>query len=193
MPRFAFMYSHRGNPLLDAMQLRGRSRSAHESFDTDDVRALLRALSRKRPLPALPRRPAGGGETLDGSLQIAYIAGRGLDHLGKPGDAQGLDRRPPPGIVAPGRDRDEHPLEPNLALPTDGESTRRTIVPVSGPPRITRVLSRGDWMDETGEVFSAGTEERIPLAEKCLGVLGQEEGPLVGRGVNLTTRYLFTA
>jgi hypothetical protein len=31
-------------------------------------------------------------------------------------------------------------------------SIRKTIVSVPGPPRVTRVLHRGDWMDETGEV-----------------------------------------
>ena len=31
-------------------------------------------------------------------------------------------------------------------------SIRRTIVARSGPPRVTRVLARGDWMDETGEI-----------------------------------------
>lgn len=39
---------------------------------------------------------------------------------------------------------------------------RQTIVAVSGPPRVTRVLHRGDWMDETGEVV----EPAVPHAMK---------------------------
>jgi lipid A ethanolaminephosphotransferase len=44
VPRFAFMFKTRSNPLLDAMQVRGRQRAAHASVSNDDVRALLREL-----------------------------------------------------------------------------------------------------------------------------------------------------
>jgi KDO2-lipid IV(A) lauroyltransferase len=64
LPRFAFMYSHRGNPLLDAMQLRGRARSAHESFDTDDVRALLRALRRNAAVWYAPDQAYAGRHSM---------------------------------------------------------------------------------------------------------------------------------
>jgi len=37
---------------------------------------------------------------------------------------------------------------------------RKTISPVSGEPRVMRVLARGDWMDESGEVVQPG----IPAA-----------------------------
>jgi hypothetical protein len=32
------------------------------------------------------------------------------------------------------------------------ESVTRTLISVSGEPRVTRVLTRGDWMDESGQV-----------------------------------------
>lgn len=46
VPLFACMFSHRSNPLLDALQRRGRLRSAHEFAASDDVRALLKSLKR---------------------------------------------------------------------------------------------------------------------------------------------------
>ena len=36
---------------------------------------------------------------------------------------------------------------------------RQTISPVSGEPRITRVLERGDWMDQSGEVVLPGVPD----------------------------------
>jgi len=44
VPQFVFMFRPRHNPLLDAMQMRGRLRAAHGSVRNDDVRALLRFL-----------------------------------------------------------------------------------------------------------------------------------------------------
>jgi lipid A ethanolaminephosphotransferase len=44
IPRFAFMFRTRSNPLLDAIQARGRRRTAHLSFSNTDSRAMLRAL-----------------------------------------------------------------------------------------------------------------------------------------------------
>jgi hypothetical protein len=32
----------------------------------------------------------------------------------------------------------------------------RTLMSVSGPPRVTRVLNRGDWQDENGEIVAPG-------------------------------------
>jgi hypothetical protein len=32
----------------------------------------------------------------------------------------------------------------------------RTLISVSGPPRVVRVLHRGDWQDDTGEIVSPG-------------------------------------
>ena len=43
-PCFAFMFRTRSNALLDAMQARGRRRTAHLSFNNSDSRAMLRAL-----------------------------------------------------------------------------------------------------------------------------------------------------
>jgi lipid A ethanolaminephosphotransferase len=43
-PRFAFMFRARSNPLLDAVQARGRERTADLSFSNTDARAMLRAL-----------------------------------------------------------------------------------------------------------------------------------------------------
>lgn len=45
LPRFACMFSHRSNALLDEIQRRGRLRIAHEQVPDDNVRALLRALA----------------------------------------------------------------------------------------------------------------------------------------------------
>jgi KDO2-lipid IV(A) lauroyltransferase len=44
VPLFAFMYRRRNNPLLDAIQTRGRQRSAHVSFANTASRAMLRML-----------------------------------------------------------------------------------------------------------------------------------------------------
>jgi dolichol-phosphate mannosyltransferase len=44
VPRFACMFSHRSNALLDEIQRRGRKRCAHESISSDDVRAMLASL-----------------------------------------------------------------------------------------------------------------------------------------------------
>jgi hypothetical protein len=43
---------------------------------------------------------------------------------------------------------------------------RKTVVAVPGPPRVTRVLHRGDWMDETGAVVAPG----VPSFLKALDV-----------------------
>src|SRR5439155_20975299 len=32
----------------------------------------------------------------------------------------------------------------------------RTLISVSGPPRVVRVLPRGNWLDESGEVVTPG-------------------------------------
>ena len=45
VPLFAFMFTRRRNPLLNAMQTRGRRRAAHVSMPNDDVRTLLRQLA----------------------------------------------------------------------------------------------------------------------------------------------------
>lgn len=39
---------------------------------------------------------------------------------------------------------------------------RRMMVSVSVEPRMTRVLARGDWMDQTGEVVEPGVPEVLP-------------------------------
>jgi KDO2-lipid IV(A) lauroyltransferase len=44
VPLYAFMFSERGNRLLNELQRRGRKRAAHVSVVNDDVRALLRLL-----------------------------------------------------------------------------------------------------------------------------------------------------
>jgi Kdo2-lipid IVA lauroyltransferase/acyltransferase len=46
LPDFVCMFSHRSNALLDAIQLRGRMRCAHEAIASDDVRSLLKSLRR---------------------------------------------------------------------------------------------------------------------------------------------------
>lgn len=44
VPRFTFMFSRRSNALLDEIQRRRRSRVAHASFPSDDVRGLISSL-----------------------------------------------------------------------------------------------------------------------------------------------------
>ncbi|HET8699187.1 MAG TPA: lipid A biosynthesis lauroyl acyltransferase [Gammaproteobacteria bacterium] len=44
VPHFAAMYSHRSNPLLEAIQARGRAALAHETIPSDNVRVMLRSL-----------------------------------------------------------------------------------------------------------------------------------------------------
>jgi KDO2-lipid IV(A) lauroyltransferase len=46
VPRFACMFSHRSNELLDEIQRRGRMRCAHESVSSDRVRSMLESLRR---------------------------------------------------------------------------------------------------------------------------------------------------
>jgi len=38
----------------------------------------------------------------------------------------------------------------------------RTLITAAGPPRPTRVLARGDWMDETGEIVEPGVPAFLP-------------------------------
>lgn len=38
----------------------------------------------------------------------------------------------------------------------------KAIVSVSGAPRVTRVLARGNWQDETGEIVAPGVPEFLP-------------------------------
>ncbi len=44
LPAYAFMFHKRRNPLIDEMQTRGRKRAAHESFASNNIRAMLRSL-----------------------------------------------------------------------------------------------------------------------------------------------------
>jgi KDO2-lipid IV(A) lauroyltransferase len=44
MPLFAFMYTPRNNPVIDAMQTRGRERTGHVSLPSSSIRGLLRQL-----------------------------------------------------------------------------------------------------------------------------------------------------
>lgn len=63
VPHFAFMYSRRRNPLLDEFQRRGRARAGHASFPSDDVRSMLRALSRNGVVWYAPdQTPGRAGE-----------------------------------------------------------------------------------------------------------------------------------
>jgi hypothetical protein len=48
-------------------------------------------------------------------------------------------------------------------------SVRATVVSVAGPPRVTRVLRRGDWMDDSGAVVE-------PAVPRSLGPLDLPEG-----------------
>jgi Kdo2-lipid IVA lauroyltransferase/acyltransferase len=46
MPLFAFMYTPRNNPVINAMQTRGRERTGHVSLPSSSIRGLLRQLKR---------------------------------------------------------------------------------------------------------------------------------------------------
>lgn len=60
IPLFAFMFRTRSNPLLDAMQARGRRRTAHLSFSNTDSRAMLRALRDNAVVWYAPDQAYGG-------------------------------------------------------------------------------------------------------------------------------------
>lgn len=62
MPRFACMFSHRSNDLLDDIQRKGRMRSAHESIPSDNVRAMIRSLKRNAAFWYAPDQIHRGGE-----------------------------------------------------------------------------------------------------------------------------------
>ena len=63
--RFACMYSHRSNPLMDEFQRRGRQRCAHESIPSDHVRALLGSLKRNSAVWYAPdQAPLGSSAAL---------------------------------------------------------------------------------------------------------------------------------
>lgn len=51
---------------------------------------------------------------------------------------------------------------------------RATVVSVTGPPRLTRVLRRGDWMDESGEVVE-------PAVPRSMTSVGAPEGRRASR------------
>jgi lipid A ethanolaminephosphotransferase len=59
-PSFAFMFRTRSNPLLDALQTRGRRRTAHLSFANSDSRAMLRALRDNAVVWYAPDQAHGG-------------------------------------------------------------------------------------------------------------------------------------
>ena len=59
--------------------------------------------------------------------------------------------------------------KPTLTMAEPGRPARSTIVSVPGPPRVTRVLRRGDWMDESGEVVE-------PAVPRSLGTLDVPPG-----------------
>jgi KDO2-lipid IV(A) lauroyltransferase len=65
VPLYAFMFRARHNPLVNAMQRRGRQRAAHASFGNNDVRAMLRMLRKNAVVWYAPdQAPGSGGELL---------------------------------------------------------------------------------------------------------------------------------
>ncbi|HUQ51250.1 MAG TPA: phosphoethanolamine--lipid A transferase [Gammaproteobacteria bacterium] len=60
IPSFAFMFRTRHNPLLDAIQARGRRRTSHLSFSNSDSRAMLRALRDNAVVWYAPDQAYGG-------------------------------------------------------------------------------------------------------------------------------------
>ena len=60
IPRFGFMFRDRANLLLDAIQARGRQRTAHCSFGNADSRAMLRALRANAVVWYAPDQAFGG-------------------------------------------------------------------------------------------------------------------------------------
>ena len=55
--------------------------------------------------------------------------------------------------------------EIDVPLPLDPGQKHRTMVAVSGPPRTVRVLPRGDWLDDSGEVVKPATPHFLkPIA-----------------------------
>ena len=76
VPRLAFMFSHRGNALLDRFQARGRARATRVSFSTDDVRSLLRALRQNCAIWYAPDRVYHG----PGSRLIPFFGVPAMTH-----------------------------------------------------------------------------------------------------------------
>ncbi len=71
-PLFTYMYTPRRDRLLDEIQYRGRSRSAHESILSSDVRAMLRSLRKNAVVWYAPDEVYLGGN------------GRLVDFFGEP-------------------------------------------------------------------------------------------------------------
>lgn len=66
VPFFAFMFSPRGNPLLNAVQINGRRRAAHASFANNNVRGMIRLLRQNAVVWYAPDQASSGnsGELL---------------------------------------------------------------------------------------------------------------------------------
>ena len=63
-PRFACMFSHRSNALLDEIQRRGRTTLAHEAIPSDSVRAMLKSLKRNAVVWYAPDQVYRDGELI---------------------------------------------------------------------------------------------------------------------------------
>lgn len=64
IPRFAVMFSHRSNDLLEQIQLRGRLRIAHEIVPSDHVRSMIRSLQRNAAVWYAPDQVHDVGELM---------------------------------------------------------------------------------------------------------------------------------
>ncbi len=100
-----------------------------------------------------------------------------------------------------GGDTNPTKREPELvvASPLDHQS-RRTMITAAIAPRVIRVLSRGDWMDETGEVVGPAVphflkqiakEDGRPTRLELARWLVSRENPLVARVFVNRLWYLF--
>lgn len=68
------------------------------------------------------------------------------------------------GFAAPNTTPTKRPPEIEVRAPLDGEDAplRRVMVTAHVEPRVTRVLRRGNWMDESGEVVDPGVPACLP-------------------------------
>ena len=62
VPHFAAMFSHRSNPLIEAVQARGRAGLAHETIPSDNVRVMLRSLKNNAAVWYAPDQTYASGE-----------------------------------------------------------------------------------------------------------------------------------
>lgn len=83
VPHFAAMFSHRSNPLIEAVQARGRAGLAHETIPSDNVRVMLRSLKNNAAVWYAPDQTYASGQLVPffGEPAMTNIATSKLSRL----------------------------------------------------------------------------------------------------------------